>query len=320
MQQAPVATGFISDPQPSSPRFAVRGVFWRNALDWGVVNIPAALHPFFIAFWTLFFFFFAAPARKAVHRHLAIILPGSSRLVNYLRAFRVFYNFAWSLTDAAAFRLLKATFTYELVGETFLNELTAAERAIILTAHMGSYDLGAAVFADRFKREIRMIRAPEPDEMAAHHVDLSIEQSSSGGVRIDYNTVGTSLSFDLLAALRAGQVISIQGDRVVGDVARSVIKLFGRDVLLPTGPFVLSLVADTSIYPLFIVRDGFRRYKIIAYAPIRCGKDRSREIEIAAALQDWSQVLEETISGHWQQWYAFTPVFDGQSVAERVRD
>lgn len=310
MQQAPVAAGFVSDPHPRSHRFSVRGVFWRNALDWGVVNIPAALHPFFISFWTLFFFFFAVPARKAVRRHLAVILPGSSHLVNYLRAYRVFYNFAWSMTDAAASRLLKASFTYELVGETFLNELTAAERAIILTAHMGNYDLGAALFADRFKREIRMIRAPEPDEMAAHHVDVSLEQSSGGGVKVDYNTAGASLSFDLLAALRAGQVVSIQGDRVVGDVARSTVKLFGRDVLLPTGPFVLSLVADTSIYPLFIVRDRFRRYKIIAHAPIRCGRDRPREIEIASALQKWSRVLEETIRRHWQQWYAFTPMFE----------
>lgn len=310
MQRAPVAPGFINGTSGWSRRFAVRGVFWRKALDWGVVNVPAFFHPFLIVFWTSFFFFFASPARKTIHRQLAIILPGSSRFINYLRAFRVFYNFAWTLTDAAVFRLLKAPFTYELVGETFLNDLAAAERAIILTAHMGNYDLGAALFIDKFKREIRMVRAPEPDELTAHHVDLSLEQSSGGAVKIDYSTAGASLSFDLLAALRAGQIISIQGDRVVGEVARSTVKLFGKEISLPTGPFVLSLVADTPIYPLFIVRNGFRKYKIIAHAPIICSKsDRPRDMEIASALLEWSGVLEENIRRNWHQWYALTPVF-----------
>jgi lauroyl/myristoyl acyltransferase len=72
--------------------------------------------------------------------------------MNYLRTFRTFYNFAWTLTDAAIFRLLRAPFTYELEGEDFLNELAAAESAIILTAHMGNYELGAGLFIEKFKR------------------------------------------------------------------------------------------------------------------------------------------------------------------------
>lgn len=308
MEQAPAATAFISESQPRPHRFAVQSVFWRRALDWGVVNIPSSLHPFFIAFWTLFFFFFAGSARKAAHRQLAIVLPDSSPLINYLRVLRVFYNFAWSLTDAAAYRLLKAQFSCEMKGESFLNELAGAERAIILTAHMGNYDLGASLFIEQFKREIRMVRAQEPDESSAHHVDQTLEQSSGGAVKVDYSSAGTSISFDLLAALRAGQVISIQGDRVVGKVARSTAKLFGRNVVLPTGPFVLSLVADTSIYPLFILRDGTRRYKIVAYPPIRCCRDQSREAAIGSGLQVWSQLLETTIRENWHQWYAFAPV------------
>lgn len=306
--ESPVTTA--PDSQPWSRRLAVRGVFWRNALDWGVVNIPAVLHPFLVWFWTLFFYFFAAPVRKAVHRQLGIILPGSLRLTNYLRVFRVFHNFAWSLTDAAAFRLLNSRFDCEMTGENFLNELAGAERAIILTAHMGNYDLGASLFIEQFKREVRMVRAPEPDELTAHHIDHSLEKSGSGALKVDYSTAGTSLSFDLLAALRAGQVISIQGDRVVGNVAHSTGRLFGREVELPTGPFALSLVADTAIYPLFILRNGFRRYRIVAHPPIRCRRDQAREVGIASALHTWTQLLENTIAQNWDQWYAFTRILE----------
>ncbi|MDQ2824054.1 MAG: hypothetical protein M3R29_01215 [Verrucomicrobiota bacterium] len=309
----------MNDVQPWWRGFAVRGIFWRKSLDWSVVNIPSFFHPFLIFFWTTFFFFFAAPARRTIHRQLAIILPGSSPLVNYLRTFRTFYNFAWTLTDAAIYRLLRGRFTYELAGEKFLNALATSERAIILTAHMGNYDLGAALFIEKFQREIRMVRAPEPDRRTAQHVDLSLERSSGGAMKVDYSSEGTSLSFDLVAALRAGQIIAIQGDRVMGDMARSATALFGREVFLPTGPFVLSLVAETPIYPLFIVRKGFRKYAIIAHEPITCLKgDRPREIEIASALQEWSRLLEENITRYWHQWYAFTPVFSDPSEMEQI--
>ncbi len=47
-------------------RFAVRGVFWREYLDWAVINLPFYFYPVLMVFWTLFFFFFAAPARRAI--------------------------------------------------------------------------------------------------------------------------------------------------------------------------------------------------------------------------------------------------------------
>ena len=152
---------------------------------------------------------------------------------------------------------------------------------------------------------------------AAQHLNLSLERSSGGAVKVDYGTEGTTLSFDLLAALRAGQIISIRGDRIVGDVACLATNFFRRQIFMPTGPFVLSLVAETRIYPLFIVRIGFRKYRIIAREPIMCSKsDRPREEEIASAMRRWSQLLEETVGRYWHQRYAFTPTFEVAGVMD----
>ena len=38
-------------------RFAVRGVFWRQYLDWALFNVPFYFLPLLIWFWTSFFFF-----------------------------------------------------------------------------------------------------------------------------------------------------------------------------------------------------------------------------------------------------------------------
>jgi len=81
-----------------SRRFAVRGIIWRHYLDWAVLNLPFFLYPILQFFWTFFFFFFAAPARRAVLANLAIVLPGSSRAMNYLRVFCTFHNYAWTIS------------------------------------------------------------------------------------------------------------------------------------------------------------------------------------------------------------------------------
>jgi KDO2-lipid IV(A) lauroyltransferase len=166
------------------------------------------------------------------------------------------------------------------------------------------------LFAGKFNREIRMVRAPEPDSQTAQHLSASLEQTGAGAVKIDYNTAGALLSFDLLNALRAGEIVSIQGDRVEGDVAKISASIFGRKVWLPNGPFVLSLVAGVPIYPLFIARSGFRSYQIIVREPISVPRTgRSREDDIANAVEKWCAVLEEMIARSWDQWFAFVPIF-----------
>ena len=287
--------------------FAVHGIFWRRFVDRGVCVVPAVLHAPLVWTGAVLFFFVAGPARKALLCNLRLIEPNSSRILNYVRVLRVFANFGWSLTDAVTYRLKKGRFQYEIEGGTFLDKLGSDDAAIILTAHMGNYDLGAAAFAARFNRQIRMVRAPEPDALAAQHVDLALQESSAGAVKIGYSDDGTSLALELLNALRAGEIISIQGDRVVGEMARASVMFFQREILLPNGPFVLAYVSGRPIYPMFVVRTGRWKYKVIAHEPIVLSRlGASRDEIIATAMQRWSSVLEKTVRIRWPQWFAFT--------------
>ncbi len=273
-------------------------------------NLPFFMTPVLIWFWTLFFFFFAGPARRALVANLAVVLPGSGLLTNYLRAWLTMRNFAWTIAEGSHFKQHKSHFASELEGAEFLDRLGAASGAIVLTAHMGSYDLGAALFAEKFQREIHMVRAPESDQLTAQHLDQSLAQTGAGAVRVDYNTPSNLLSLDLLSALRSGEIVSIQGDRVTGNLACTTAKLFGRDAAFPIGPFILGQVSHCEIFPLFIARMGCRRYKIITGAPFACPRSgRSRDEDTAEALQKWCAILEDVIARHWDQWYAFVPMF-----------
>ena len=287
--------------------FAVDGIRWRRFIDWAVMHVPAAFHPVLLWIGSVVFFFVAAPARESVVKNLNAIFPHSRRLGNYFRTLLVFANFGWMLADSASHRLRRAPFVFELQGEEFLDRLGAAEGAIVLTAHMGNYDLGAAMFDKRFHRQLRIVRASEPDSLSAQHMAVAFQQS--GNVKVDYSDNGTALAFDLLNALRAGEIISIQGDRVVNELARAPVLFFGRNVTFPTGPFVLSLVSGAPIFPLFVVRTGRRKYKVVAYEPIVVNQNvESRDQQISHAMEQWSAVLEEIVRRNWSQWYGFKPL------------
>ena len=295
-------------------RFVVESVFWRRVIDRAVAHLPAILHQPLIWLAAIVFFFVAGAARKALLQNLKLIRPRSWRITNFLRVIRVFANFGWSLTDTAAYRILKARFRYELEGMRFLDQMSSARSGIVITAHMGSYDLAAALFSQKFHRAIRMVRAPESDPRSAEYVDLALQQASEGAVQVGYSDDGTTLAFDLLNALRSGEIISIQGDRVVGGVGRKNVNLFDRQIALPNGPFVLSLVSEVPIYPLFIIRTGYRKYKIVAREPIVCTKGNGgRDKTVADAMQRWAGVLQDVTRTYWPHWFAFTELSSSSS-------
>jgi lauroyl/myristoyl acyltransferase len=119
------------------------------------------------------------------------------------------------------------------------------------------------------------------------------------------------LPFELLNALRQGQIVSIQGDRVVGDVASREAVLFGRRVRLPEGPFMLAFVAQVPIFPLFVIRAGYHHYKIIACPTIECRRGTEpRDVSIDQAIKEWCRTLENVLAPHWSQWFSFVPIFE----------
>jgi len=137
--------------------------------------------------------------------------------------------------------------------------LAAADRAIILTAHMGNYRLGAGLFIEKFKRKIRIVRAPGP----------------------------------------AGQIISSQGDRVVGEVARLATNFFRRQVFCRPARLFYRWSPGRGFYPLFIVRVGFRNIESSRASPSCAQKVIGHVKGIASAMRRWSQLLEETVGRYW---------------------
>lgn len=287
--------------------FVVEGVFWRKFLRWGVLNAPLWLEPVILSVWS-FLFLAWAPGRRGVMGNLAAILPGSWAVTNFWRTYLVFWNFAWTIADTVRFKELRVIPDWEFAGVEHFEALTRGGGAIILTAHMGNYDLGAHLFAEESNRRIVMVRAPENDPRTREYEEaLHGRTAASSRLRVDFSTRASDLALDLIHALQRGEIIAIQGDRVTPGITVLPATLFGKSIEIPAGPFALSMAARVPIYPLFIVRLGRRRYRLIVSEPFDVVRTRDRAEAFDRAARVWTAELERVVRRGWFQWFTFQP-------------
>lgn len=285
-------------------RFLVRGVFWRQLLRFAILNVPPWIEPIVMAFWAAFFLLWG-PGRRGVMRNLKVIKPGSTSIANFFRCYRVFWNYAWTIADNVRFKELHTIPDWEFIGWNQFQAMQASNGAILLTAHMGSYDLGAHLFSETSTRRIVMVRAPEEDPQTRAFE----EHHGAEGLRIEFNTRATELALDLLETVREGAIVAIQGDRVVGAISTLPATFFGRPANVPAGPFALAMTARVPIYPVFVVRAGRRRYRLVTSRPIEITRSRNRDDDFARAVAQWMTELEAVVRGYWYQWFTFEPAW-----------
>ncbi|HYK06021.1 MAG TPA: lysophospholipid acyltransferase family protein [Thermoanaerobaculia bacterium] len=288
-------------------RFLVHGVFWRQLLRFGVLNAPLWTEPIVMAIWSTLFLLWGA-GRRGVMSNLTAILPGSTPLANLFRAWRVLWNFAWTIADNVRYKETRVTPDWDFVGIEHFEQLESHHGgAIILTAHMGSYDLGAHLFAEISKRQIVMVRAPETDPETRQFEEELHERTAADTLQVDFNTRASELALDLLGAVQRGELVAIQGDRVTPGISTLPATLFGKPTLLPAGPFALAMAARVPIYPLFIIRMGRRRYRLVVGKPFEVVRARDRAEAFQRAVDEWTRELESVIRKMWFQWFNFEP-------------
>jgi predicted LPLAT superfamily acyltransferase len=108
----------------------------------------------------------------------------------------------------------------------------------------------------------------------------------------------------LVAALRRGEVIALQGDRALGDRTDARALFFGAAASFPLGPFILARAAGAPIVPSFCVLGDDRRYTITVDEPIGVGAGEER-----LALARWVAALERAVGDRPDQWFNFFDVW-----------
>jgi lauroyl/myristoyl acyltransferase len=166
---------------------------------------------------------------------------------------------------------------------------------IVLTAHVGNWELaGRTLVARGAGRPLHIVMAPEADPAVER-----LLRDAGGPVR--FVTLRTPAdAVPLVAALRRGEIVGMQGDRALGHRGDVAVDFFGAPARFPLGPFLLARAAAVPVLPAFCLLRPDRRYAVHVLPPVRAERGAEED-----ALRRWVGGLAGVIARAPTQWFNF---------------
>ncbi len=264
-------------------------------------RVGLALIPFFL-FWVALYFVLAAPAARRASFELADRLGrGGSPARRLWFALRHFYGFGRLLVDKLAILNGNAAlYRFDSPGREVLQAaLAQGKGAVLLTAHVGNWEIMAQVLRGLGARVTLVMYDNAPPELKA-----TLERMAAGRAFRVLTTDGSpQAAAGILAALAEGDAVGLMGDRLMA--GRGVRAPFlGDEVELPLGPYLLAQAARAPLLHVFALRTGRRRYAFFAHdpGPIAYTDRRHKEPDHARWARDFAAQLERVVREHPFQW------------------
>lgn len=249
------------------------------------------------------FFLLSGARRRVIADNLGTAL-GRKQTPFGKTGYRVMLNFGRNVVDTFMLphlgrnRLLAAV---DITGRERLDAALASGRgAILVTAHLGSWEVGGAALA-AMGYSVTTVAGVQFSPALSPFIK-KIKQD----LGIDVVSSKTGLK-RIMKALARGEVaaLHIDGDQFVGGIE---VGFFGRKTLLPSGPAVLAVRTGSAVLPAFAVRTRGRRIGIIIEDEIPVEEDDKERITRMIV-----EVVEGYIRRYPDQWCMFRPFWEARS-------
>ncbi len=239
---------------------------------------------------------FVPAERAAIHATLARVTGAAGRALDRLTV-ATFGEFAACFSDLVSTNRRPVGWLASRLGRIAGAELIDTA-FVSITAHVGNWELAGRLLAGRTTRTAHVVVAMEEG--------LALERwvrRDGDGVRF-VSRSHPFVSLELIAALRRGDVVAVQGDRALGTRGDALIPFFGRPAPFPLGPFILAAAVGVPVVPAFCLLGADDRYAMTIASPITVKRGSEDD---AARL--WVDRLEDIVRRHPTQWFNFFDVW-----------
>ena len=247
-----------------------------------------------------FFYTLYPSVRARSAPYLARRFPLAGKWGMFLHAFRLYFTFGKTLVDRAAVGITgQGRPEADPLDTPRMERLLDKEQGLmVITAHAGSWQwaLSTLSFTGRrlnilYRRDAEDVDRQYFEHSAGHERPRMIDSESDfGGV------------IEVVAALRAGEVVCVTGDRVLGNAKNTVrVSLLGADISMPLGPFAIAAKVGTPVSVIFTPRSGPCRAKIVIARIF----EETRNMDPALMAEGFAAALAEFIQREPYQFFNF---------------
>jgi KDO2-lipid IV(A) lauroyltransferase len=286
-------------------RFHVTGVFWYRLHYLGARILSPFWSGVVIRIFTTFFFLVMGRIRRSIAANLTPVLGPASWWTRSCRSYRTMHSFAECLSDRYRRAAHPEEVRFTVEGEEYWNQVTAGGRgAILVTAHIGAWDLSAKMGASAVKRTLHVVREEEMDPKAQEFI-RDLMSKAGDDVVTHFATDDFRLGLVLREALTRGDVVALQGDRPRANGRVVETRLFGRPFPIPAGPATLARAVGVPLLPVFNFREGMLRTHLVVRPPVYVATTGKRDEDVARAAHQLAREIEWAIRERPYQWFCF---------------
>ncbi len=234
--------------------------------------------------------------------------------ISLVECWRHFYSFGMNILDRYAFLARsKPPFRFTTINEEFiLAALDRGKGAILLSAHVGNWEIAGNLLCDRIRKPVHyaMVDAEKPEVRSMFDKAIGNRRISI----IPVNRGGMEFMVEILNALRKNEIVCMHGDRMVGKKGRSV-PFLGAPVTFPVGPFAVAAATGAPIIPIFTYKRGFKHYLFHAFDPIDVQSlGNERDMQITEGLKKFVNSIEMVVKDNPYEWFNFYDFWESENT------
>jgi len=189
--------------------------------------------------------------------------------------------------------------------ERFLEMRAQKRGAVLVTAHLGNFEVGLAALR-QIEERIHVVF--QRDHMGTFERIRSALHQRLGIIETPIDD-GMASWLALRDALQSDAVVLLQADRVMPEQKSRAVPFFDSTLELPIGPAKLAMMTGSPLVPVFALRQGNGRVRIVLDNPIEVPDAGA----LGPALEQVGRSIEQQVHQHPQQWHVLHAAFGGVS-------
>jgi len=176
---------------------------------------------------------------------------------------------------------------------------------VMLTAHVGSYEMGGYYFVAE-KKAFNMVLFGGETETIMKNREMLFERTH---IRMIPVRPDMGHLFEMNEAIEKGEILSMAADRCNGSERTIEADFLGAKARFPLGPFATILQRNLPTLAVFVPKVGYAKYRVYVESLTLPDPQLSRAERLALLAQAYVNALEKVLQKHPEQWFNFFDVW-----------
>ncbi|MBE0500495.1 MAG: lysophospholipid acyltransferase family protein [Desulfuromonadales bacterium] len=292
------------------------GSSWQHQIFYLLIRLGGRRAAYLLLYAVIFYYTLLPSVRRKCSYYLHQRFPESKAWGRFWNSYRMSLGLGKVLIDRALIGILGPEHVeVELHGKQELLDLVAEGNGVILVnAHVGCWQVAASVLGF-VETPINLLMQREEGDIDRHHFEHA-------GIDSPYRIIDPRGDLggvlEMLQALKRGEIVSVMGDRMLGDDRNGVdVDFMGGVVTLPFSPYKLASVTGAPIMVLFSYKVGPKSYALKIYQTMHIpgGLGRRKE-KFTPYVREFAQRLEGFCREHPFQFFNFFDMWNNRVSKE----